>query len=206
METLKNSEALEAQILEDARAKARRIMEAAKKESAAIRADADRREQAETARLEAARDARLAKMRADLEASIPLDVKRLRLEFYQKKVEGALQELFQGLGARERAQVLGGLVARAAFAFTNQHLVVRCSGIPAEEARHIVTSNVTGAQVNEVPALPAEESAETGPGIFVETADGSRRLRATLRELTALLLEEHREQLVKALFGSDVQV
>ena len=46
---------------------------------------------------------------------------------------------------------------------------------------------------------------ETGTGLIVETADGSRRFRATLHELTALLLEEHREELVTALFGKDVQ-
>jgi len=206
METVKSSEALEKQILEDARAKARRIREGAEKERAAILAEADRRDAEEAARLDAAGKARLDALRADLEASIPLDLKRLRLEFFQKQVEGGLAALFESLAPGDRDRVLGGLVGRAGFAFTNQHVVIQCAGIPVEEARRIVTANVAGSQVDACTALDADASAEAGVGLFLETVDGSRRLRATLKELTALLLEDHREQLVQELFGKDVHV
>ena len=206
METVKTSEALEKQILDDARAKARRIREAAEKERAAILAEVERRDAEEVNRLEAAGKARLAALRADLEASLPLELKRLRLDFFQKAVVEALEELFRSLDASELDRVLGGLVARAAFAFINQRLAVRCSGISPEEARRIVAANVAGAQVEECAALDVEQAADAGTGVFVQTADGSRRLRATLKELTSLLLEEHREQLVRELFGKDVQV
>jgi len=206
METVKTSEALEKQILDDARAKARRIREAAEKERAAILAEVERRDAEEVNRLEAAGNARLLALRADLEASLPLELKRLRLDFFQKAVEEALEQLFRSLEAGELDRVLGGLVARAAFAFINQHLVVRCSGISPEEGRRIVTANVAGALVDESTALDGEQAADAGTGLFVETADGSRRLRATLKELTSLLLEEHREQLVRELFGKDVRV
>jgi vacuolar-type H+-ATPase subunit E/Vma4 len=205
METVKTSEALEAQILEDARGKARRLLEAAQKECAFIRAEADRRDQEEVRRLQGVRDARLAAMRSDLEASVPLDVKRLRLEFFQKSVNKALEDLFASLDSRERARVIGGLVARAASAFINQRLVVGCSGVEPQEARRIIAANVAGAQVQDAAPLAPEEAADAGTGLIVETADRSRRLRATLKELTAQLLEEHREELVKALFGKDVQ-
>ena len=205
METVKSSEALEAQILEDARAKARRILETARKEAASLRAEGDRRVQEELGRLDAARDARRASMRSDLEATVPLDLKRLRLAFFQRKVNEALDRLFKSLSTGERDRVLGGLVARASAAFVDQHLVVHCAGVEPEEAKRIVTANVAGAQVQEAAALAPEAAAETGTGLIVETADGRRRLRATLKELTMLLLEEHREQLLKALFGKDVQ-
>jgi hypothetical protein len=55
-----------------------------------------------------------------------------------------------------------------------------------------------------VTALSSDQAAEAGKGLIVETADGSRRFRATLRELSDLLLEEHREELVTALLGKDV--
>ncbi len=206
METVKTSEALEKQILDDAKAKARRIRENAEKERAAILAEVERRDAEEVGRLEGAGKARLAALRADLEASLPLDLKRLRLGFFQKAVVDALEELFRSLDAGELDRVLGGLVARAAFAFVNQHLVVRCSGISPEEARRIVTANVAGAEVDEAAPLDAEQAADAGAGLFVETADGGRRLRATLKELTSRMLEEHREQLVRELYGKDVQV
>ena len=206
METVKTSEALEKQILEDAKAKARRILEAAEKERAAILAEVQKRDAEELARLDAAGRARLAALRADLEASLPLDLKRLRLDFFQKAVAGALEDLFRSLDERELDRILGGMVARAAFAFINQHLVVRCSGISPEAGRRIVMANVAGAVVDEVTPLDAEHATDAGTGLFLETADSSRRLRATQKELTSLLMEEHREQLVHELFGKDVQV
>jgi V/A-type H+/Na+-transporting ATPase subunit E len=206
METVKTSEALEKQILDDARAKARRIREAAEKERAAILSDVQRRDAEEMGRLETAGKARLAALRADLEASLPLDLKRLRLDFFQKQVVGALEELFRSLEPGERDRVLGGMVARAAFAFVNQRVVVRCSGISADDGRRIVTANVAGVQVVESTLLDPEAMEEAGTGLFLQTADLSRRLRATLKELSALLLEEHREQLVHELFGKDVQI
>lgn len=206
METVKSSEALEKQILDDARAKARRIREAAEKERAAILAEAEHRDAEELARLDGAGKARLAALRADLEASLPLDVKRLRLDFFQKQVEGALHELFGSLEPRELDRVLGGLVGRAAFAFVNQRVVVRCSGISPEEGRRIVNANVSGVQVQESTTMDARTAEEAGVGLLLETADGSRLLRATLKELTSLLLEDHREQLVQELFGKDVHV
>jgi V/A-type H+-transporting ATPase subunit E len=205
METVKTSEAIEAQIREDARVKARRVVEAAQKEADSIRAEADGRAQEELRRLDAAREARRAAMRADLEASVPLDLKRLRLQFLQKKVDGALEDLYRGMDTHERDRVIGGLVARAAPALAHQRLAVRCSGIAPEEARRIVTASISGAEVHELTPLPPEEAEEAGVGLIVETADGNRRLRATLKELTALLLEEDREELVTALFGKDVQ-
>ena len=205
METVRSSESLEAQILEDARAKARRVIEAAGKEGARIRAEAQQRDLDDVGRLDAAREARLSAMRADLEATVPLDLKRLRLSYYQGKVVAALEELFTTLAPGDRDRIIGDMVARAAFAFTNQRVVVRSSGITPQDGRRIVAANVTGAQVLEAVPLPAEEAAEAGVGLILETADRSRRLRATLRELVALLLDEYREPLLKALFGKDVQ-
>jgi V/A-type H+/Na+-transporting ATPase subunit E len=204
METVRTSEVLESQILEDARARAKRLLQSADKECAAIRAEAERRDGEETRRLDAVRDARMAALRSDQGAALPLDFLRSRLEFLQKAVSGALQEMFDSFSADELHRVIGRQVARGAFAFNNQHLVVRCAGISEADARGIVAANVTGATVNAVTALPSDQAAEAGKGLIVETADGSRRFRATLRELSELLLEEHREELVTALLGKDV--
>lgn len=204
METVKTSEILESQILEDARAKAKRIRDSAEKECAAIHAEGERRDAEESRRLDSGREARAAALRADHEAALPLDFMRSRLEFLQKAVAGALEEMFASLSADELDGVIGRQVARASFAFINQHLVVKSAGISEKEARRIVTTSIPGAEIHAVTMLPAEETAEAVKGLIVETEDGSRRFRATLRELTALLLEEHREELVTALLGKDV--
>jgi len=204
METVRTSEVLESQILEDARAKAKRLRDSAEKECTAILAEGGRRDAEETRRLDSAREARLAALRADHEAALPLDFMRSRLEFFQKAVSGALEELFASFSPDELDRVIGRQLARASFAFINQHLVVRRAGMSEQEARSIVTASVPGAEIREVTPLPEEQAAEAGKGLIVETEDGSRRFRATLRELTALLLEEHREELVTALLGKDV--
>ena len=204
METVKTSEVLESQILDDARAKAARILEAADKECAAIRADWDRRGSDEVRRLEAVRASRIAALRQDLEALLPLDFLRSRLGFLQKAVSAALDGFFGSLDARELGRLIGRQLADASYAFTNQRLVAWTAGIAEGEARRIVTESIPGAVVQEVKQLPPESAAEAGKGLVVETADGNRRFRATLQELAALLLEEHREELVTALFGKDV--
>ena len=205
METVRTSEVLESQILDDARAKAARILESADKECAAVRAGWDRRGSEEVRRLEAVRAARIAALRHDLEASLPLDFLRSRLGFFQKAVSAALEGFFASLDAQELARIIGRQLAKASFAFINQRLVVWTAGVSDGDARKIVTGSIPGAVVQELKPLPPETAVETGTGLIVETSDGSRRFRATLQELTALLLEEHREELVKALFGKDVK-
>ncbi len=205
METVRTSEVLESQILEDARAKAKRILGAADKECETVRAEWARRDAEEVRRLDAVQEARMAGMRHDLEASLPLDFMRARLSFFQKAVSAALEGLFKALDGQEMGRVIGGQIARASFAFAGQELVVWRAGLSEEEARRIVTAGVPEAAVREVRQLPPEQAAETGTGIVVETADGSRKFRATLQELSALLLEEYREELLTALFGKEAR-
>jgi vacuolar-type H+-ATPase subunit E/Vma4 len=204
METVRTSDVLESQILEDARAKGKRIREAADKECAGVSAEWERRDAEEARRLDAVREVRIAALRGDLEASLPLDFMRSRLDFFQASVSGALEKLFLSLDARELARVIGRQVSRASSAFINQRLVVSCAGLSEAEARAIIAGSIPGAVVHEVKTLGAESALEAGKGLIVETADGSRRFRATLQELSALLLEEHREEVLQALFGKDV--
>ena len=93
METVRTSEVLESQILEDARAKAKRTFGRRRRRSAeAMRAEGESRD-AEEARgwTPPARHGSL-RCAQDLEASLPLDFMRSRLEFLQKAVSGALDE------------------------------------------------------------------------------------------------------------------
>ncbi len=202
MEILRTSDAMESQILEDARNKARRLLEAADKESSAIRAEWQRTLQDETQRLEAVRDGRLAALRQELASSLPLEYLRTRLVFIQEAVTSALRDLFEGLPSQELDRIVGCMLARAADSFKGARVAVSCAGMNADAARRIVQTSIPGAIVEEVRILP-EESA--GKGVVLETIDGSMRYRGTLNELTGLLLEEYREELMTALFGKDVQ-
>lgn len=205
METVKSSDALESQILEDARGKARRILESADRECAAIRAEGDRKRTEEERKLDAGRDARIAALSQELASSLPLDNMRARLAFIQEAVSGALKDLFDSLSARDLARIIGRQLAKAAAPFKDARVVAWHSGISADEARRIIRENMPGVVVEEAKPLPADAARESGKGIVLESTDGSRRYRGTLNELAGLLLEEYREELVTALFGKDVQ-
>ena len=181
METVKTSEALESQILEDARAKAKRIRDAAEKECAAIHAEGERRDAEESRRLDAGREAPTGRACAPTsKLPCPWTSCGPAWSFSRRRSTVPSRSCSRSFSAGELDGVIGRQVARAAFAFINQRLVVQSAGISAEEARRIVTANVPGAEIHSVTALPAEEAAEAGKGLIVETEDGSRRFRATL--------------------------
>ena len=205
MEVLTTSDALEAQILEDARNKARRILESADKESAAIRAAGERKLLEETQRLDAAAEARVAALRQELATALPLDFMRARLAFIQDAVSKALNDMFEGLTGVELGRIIGRMLSRAAYAFKDAPVVVQYAGMDGEEARRIVRDSVPGAKVEDVQPLSSADAEAAGKGIILQTTDGSRRYRGTLNEMKNLLLEEYREESVTALLGKDVQ-
>jgi V/A-type H+-transporting ATPase subunit E len=205
METVKSSEALESQILEDARAKARRVLESADRECAAIRADWDRKAAEEVRRLEAAGAARMDAMRQELASSLPLENMRSRLSFIQKAVTGAMKELFDSLSHADLTRIIGAQLARVAAPFTGDTVLAWASDIEVDAARSILTESLPGTRVTEIKNLPAEAARESGKGIILESTDGSKRYRGTLSEVAALLLEDNRGELVAALFGKDEQ-
>jgi len=205
MEVLTTSDALESQIMEDARNKARRILESADKECAAVRAAGERKLLEETQRLDAAREARVAALRQELATTLPLDFMRTRLTFIQEAVSKSLDDLFDGLTGAELDRIIGRMLRRAAYAFKDAPVIVMCAGMDADEARAIVRESVPGAKVEDVRPLSAADAAAAGKGIILQTTDGSRRYRGTLNEMKNLLLEEYREESVTALLGKDVQ-
>jgi vacuolar-type H+-ATPase subunit E/Vma4 len=201
METLTGSEALESQILEDARAKAHRILEAADRECAAIRADGERRQRQEAERLDAACNVRIDGLRQELAAALPLDFMRTKLSYIHDAVRKAFQELLGALPDDEAARLIGRGIRKAAYAFEGYELVVAASGMSGAEARRIVGESVPGAVIREVREAAADGLG--GKGIVLETSNGRRRYRATLQELSDYLLSEARQELVTALMGKD---
>jgi vacuolar-type H+-ATPase subunit E/Vma4 len=202
VEIHKTSETLEQQILEDARRKASRVLEAAEKDARAIASEWEAKDRDEAARVDSEAEARCRALRQELESSLPLDFMRTRLAATEHAVRESLAELFTGMDGTEAARVLGRLLARATRAFAGTRVVVRCRGLDPGAARGLVVAALPGASVDEVREEPAGEEGARGRGLVVETADGRVRCRATLAELTDLLLEDRRAELVTALFGS----
>jgi vacuolar-type H+-ATPase subunit E/Vma4 len=171
----------------------------------AVRAEWDRKSKEDAERSDASREAQCAALRQELVSSLPLDFMRTRLSFIQDAVSAALKELFDSLPPADLQRIIGARLKKAAFAFKGARVTVEYAGMDGEHAKRVVGDSIPGATVETVKPMDEETAAQAGKGIILQTSDGSRRYRGTLSELANLLLEEHREELVTALFGKDVE-
>ena len=198
MEVLNTGEELGRQILEDARKKASRLLEAVDRECAAIREEGRRVAEAEIARLRADGDRQRAAMRAEMEAALPLDFLRTRLGFIQDTVIAALHAFFDGLSPEDLAGILAGRIRKAAGALAGRTIIVLHGGLDEKLARATVERAAPGVSIAVLKPLPE------GRGLELESDDGRVRFRCTTAELEAELLEERREELAVAVLGREV--
>ncbi len=208
MEVLKTGEELERQILEDARKKASRTLEAAEKDCTAIRAEMQAELDREAQRLEAGRDRRVAALRSELAAQLPLDFMRARLQWIDATVTGGLREMLSKLSADELAGVLGARMRAAAAFFAGRQVSVACAGLTEAAARSLVEQSMPGVTVAAVAPRHGGAAGGSGPGdsssgVVIESTDGKLKLRCTLAELEAQLLDEHRQELAEACLGRE---
>jgi vacuolar-type H+-ATPase subunit E/Vma4 len=198
MEVLNTGEELGRQILEDARKKASRMLEAVDKECAAIREEGRRAAEAEVARIRADGDRQIAALRAEMEAALPLDFLRTRLGFIQDTVTAAVRAFLEGLSIGDLAGIIEGRIRKAAGALAGRTVTVQHGGLSAELARATVERAAPGIAITAVKPL------EGGRGLEIESDDGRLRFRCTAAELEAELLEERREELAVAALGREV--
>lgn len=198
MEVLNTGEELGRQILEDARKKASRMLEAVDKECAAIREEGRRAVEADIARLRADGDHRAAAMRAEMQSALPLDFLRTRLGFIQDTVSAAVRSFLEGLSPADLAGILEGRIRKAAGALAGRTVTVRHGVMDAGLVRQTVERAAPGLAISALRPLAG------GRGIEIESDDGRVRFRCTTAELEAELLEEQREELAVAVLGREV--
>jgi vacuolar-type H+-ATPase subunit E/Vma4 len=197
MEVLNTGEELGRQILEDARKKASRMLEAVDKECALIREGGRLSAEAEIARIRADGDRQIAAMRAEMEAALPLDFLRTRLGFIQDTVAATLRTFLEGLSPEDLAGILAARIGKAAGALAGRTVTVRHGGLGAGLARATVERAAPGV------AIAALEPLSGGRGLEIESDDGRVRFRCTIAEMEAELLEERREELAVAALGRE---
>ena len=206
MEVLRSGDALEKQVLEDARTRASRILAEAERECAAIRQEWQRRTEDDIRRIEAERDAKIQAVRQELESSLPLDFMRARLSYIQECVDRALKEYFGGLSPADVSRIIGRMLKRLPPVLHGATVTAYVSGMLSQDARRIVEDNISGVKIEDVKDMAGSASADgLDVGLVLETTDSRVRFRGTLRELRAQLLEQNREEMAAALLGRDVE-
>lgn len=203
MEVLKTGEELERQILEDARKKASRTLEAADKECQKARVELMQALEAEYARIDADGERRIAALRAQLESQLPMDFQRIRLAWVDEAVTGSLRELLARLTQEELGQILGARLREAAGVFAGKPVKVFYAGLDLAVARSTVEEAMPAACIVSLEPRKAASASPPASGLVVESADAKLRYRCTLAELESLLLENHREELAVTLLGRE---
>jgi vacuolar-type H+-ATPase subunit E/Vma4 len=197
MEVLNTGEELGRQILEDARKKASRLLEAVDKECAGIREEGRRAAEVEIARLRADGDRQIAALQAEMKAALPLDFLRTRLGFIQDTVTATLRAFLEGLSPEDLTEILAGRIRKAAGALAGRTVTVRYEGLDAGLAQTTVERAAPGITIAALQPLSG------GRGLEIESDDGRVRFRCTIAELEDELLEERREELAVAVLGRE---
>ena len=202
MEVVKTGEALEKQVLEDARTKASRVLAEADRECEALREEWRRRTEADIRRVEADRDSKIGAVRQELGASLPLDFMRARLSHIQESVGRALEEFFARLAPEDLGRIVGGMMQRMPPVFQRHNGGRACVGNTA--------AGCEAHRGRERPGDPGGSGQGRGrwrpgsPASCWRRRTVDIRFRGTVRELSAQLLEQYREEMATALLGRDV--
>ena len=197
MEEIRGTEALEREILEDARKRADRIIRKAEENARLLGAQTEHRiKEAKAALLS---EYQIKKRTAELEmlSRLPLEKARLDILYRDEILRKALKEALASMNPR-----LFGLwcVKRLVF----QVELVRKS--PAKVLVHGLDSETMrdiGALFGQGSDISIEEASTMKVrGLIVEPMDASYRISITENDLLEWLLDEKRGELAAALFGS----
>jgi len=195
MEEIGNTEAIQKEILDEARKTAERLIREADEEVARTVASAAERSQAAREETRRSAEAWIERHRAETLARIPLEKIRYRTELVDGRVRKALGAYMAGLGTDRVASLCEGLMKGAASQFKGKDVRIRHRGLDKARSVTVAKAALGIAEAREVvedPKLPAV-------GLVVESLDGRLTLRATMDLVESDLLDRTRGVLARAL-------
>jgi vacuolar-type H+-ATPase subunit H len=197
MEEIRGTEALEQEILGDARRRADRILRKAGDDAKALEAQTDQRIKEAVDALAQEYQSRQKAAEQDMRSRLPLEKTRLEIEYRDRMLRKTLQDALAAVDPR----LFGGWcvrrLRREAGLVRSSMAKVLVRGLDASTVQEL------RALFSDVPSVSVEESASMkARGLSVEPADGSYHISITEDELVAWLLDEKRGELGAALFGS----
>jgi len=211
MEELRTTEALGNEILEDARKKAQKILKTAEETIAAQNRDWERKMKRSTDSVRKTYAARAKKSNDEIQARLPLDMRRLRSKITEGFLVRALDEFLRTLSREKLIFILEReLTSRlklCAVDLARHRAMVRYSGLSLDEAKAVI-EKVSGAlEKTDFLASPEwEYKADTVvrefPLMFVELR--TLRIIASVKSTAKALLRDKRGELAAALLGEGV--
>jgi V/A-type H+/Na+-transporting ATPase subunit E len=195
MEEIVGSEAIQREILEDARKKAARVLEEAEAEAARNVAAMEAKAAEVVDEIVRSNEAKSARFRMETMARFPLERTRMRTAFVDGKLREAVRAYVGSLPERRVAELSESMLARGSAFFAGKAVELRRRGLSESSARGAAARALaSAASVDHVedPSLPA-------PGLVARVRDGSALARATMDQVEERLLDEKRGDLAAAL-------
>jgi hypothetical protein len=207
MEDVRSSEALEKEVLEDARKKAEKILKNAGLQIENLEKEWKEKKESEMALLDAEAGAKAALQKKEIDAAFPLEAQRRKLKFMDGIFEKFLPEFFEKLPAADLERILEEKGRRFAAFLKGEKtggeprrtpagsadISISYAGISFEAARRIAVSLLgTGA--------PDPVEGRGFQGLILNGAGGAYRYRLTADEIAGELRVYHRKPIMDALW------
>jgi vacuolar-type H+-ATPase subunit H len=195
MEEIVSADAIQSEILEDARKKAARILEESEVESARNVAAIEAKAAEVVEEIVSSNEAKSARFRMETMARFPLERTRMRTAFVDGKLREAVGAYVSGLGEERVAALSEAMLAAGSAFFAGKDVELLRRGLSEAAARAAGTKTLANAASlthAEDPSLPA-------PGMVARATDGSVLMRATMDLVEGRLLGEKRGELARAL-------
>jgi vacuolar-type H+-ATPase subunit E/Vma4 len=197
MEEIASTDALEKEILEDARKKGEKILRDGEAEAARIRSEFEGRSASALAALAEDFRSRTERYEGENLARLPLERGRLKATYIDRLLGAAMEYYLAALPADKVAGLVGGLLARAAGLVGDSRVTVGYKGMDEAAARSLVSANLPEARV----LSSAKDEGLPAAGILVVSEGGRLSVRATMDLVGERLLDEHRGELARTLCG-----
>lgn len=218
MEVLRFTEGLEQKIQADGEAKVQQIVSDGERECQRILRDFEARFASFESEKRAETESKIAALRRDVQSELALKQDRLQFSFKSSAVLSGINEYLGALPQDRLLQLLERKLNDYKQVLAGRQLVAKIVDMDTSLVEPLLLK-VFGKNVLQ-SCLPTDpfplgeaflgyDDAETSNlyrGVVLETIDGSIRCRATLGEVVAPLLENHREEMMRTLFGEGISV
>ena len=218
MEVLRFTEGLEQKIQADGEAKVQQIVSDGERECQRILRDFEARFASFESEKRAETESKIDALRRDVQSELALKQDRLQFSFKSSSVLSGINEYLGALPQDRLLQLLERKLNDYKQVLAGRQLVAKIVDMDTSLVEPLLLK-VFGKNVLQ-SCLPTDpfplgeaflgyDDAETSNlyrGVVLETTDGSIRCRATLGEVVAPLLENHREEMMRTLFGEGISV
>lgn len=207
MQELRSTEILDNEIRMEARRKAEKVLKRADEECEQILAGVDKRIAEARAEKNEFYEKKLAAFEKDITASVPLEKQRMEVSFVQAELVKAVNKYLAELKEDNRLELV--LKSCDLSVFAGRELNAYIYGFDPDNAKKKLET------VSEIKLLSCTKTEfgrtiieddiglEKKEGIILESPDKSLRIRLTLSQVFAGIMDKYRSELTAALFDGD---